>query len=293
MRALERAVARIAPTNLPILLVGECGTGKAFLAQHIHQVSSRRDEPMVKTICSVLTGERVAAYFGSSDHNGSSSSAPGTLFLKEISELSAESQRNLLYAIPEGDFGNGGGSGPRLISSTTVDLEAEASAGRFRSELYYRLKGTCLHLPPLRERKEDLPKLCEVLLSKHAALQGRPQPNLDEEDLASLQEWSWPGNIRELENVIKQIVILSDPKLVLCDLMGGMKENGSHAPAANGRTLKEATRAASRRVEEQLILDALMKTRWNRKRAAQDLQISYKSLLSKLKQIGGDKPDKS
>jgi two-component system, NtrC family, response regulator AtoC len=291
MRVLERTVAQIAPTNLPILLVGECGTGKALLAQQIHQLSSRRGELLVKAVCSALTGEKVAAYFDRSADAGQDTGCPGTLFLQEISELSVESQRKLLYAIPEGDLASEGG-GPRLISSTTVDVEAEAGAGRFRSELYYRLKGVCLHVPALRERKEDLPELCEVLLSKHATLQGRPRPSLDGNDLAILQQWSWPGNIRELENVIKQVVILSDPKQVLGDLLAGARGHVPPAPATNGSALKAATRAASRQVEEQLILDALTKTRWNRKQAAQNLQISYKSLLSKLKQIGADKPDK-
>jgi two-component system response regulator AtoC len=295
MRVLERTMARIAPTSLPILLVGECGTGKAFLAHQIHQLSLRRDEPLARVICSGLAADGVAGHFSvPNGKKGNGAAGRGTLFLKEISELSGASQRSLLYSIPEGDGGPGGEfEGPRLISSTRVDLEEEVSAGRFRSELYYRLKGACLHLPALRERKEDVPELAELLLSKHAKLQGRPRPSLDAEDLALLQQWSWPGNIRELENVIKQVVILNDPKGVLLELLADPKESRAPAAPANGLALKAATRAASRRVEEQLILDALTKTRWNRKRAAQDLQISYKSLLSKLKQIGGDKPGKS
>lgn len=298
MRLLERTLTRIAPTNLPILLVGECGTGKAYLAQRIHQLSSRHDKPLVRAICSGLTPKGIDIHFGCSGRRGTDEpSRGGTLFLKEISELDGASQRSLLYAIPEGDGPAGPDTdGPRLISSTTLDLEQEVSAGHFRGDLYYRLKGACLHLPALRERKEDLPALCEQLLNKHAVLLDRPRPNLDQEDLSLLQEWHWPGNIRELENVIKQIVILNDAKPVLLDLAASVKEsprgaangNGGHGPA-----LKAATRAASRRVEEQLILDALAKTRWNRKRAAQDLQISYKSLLSKLKQIGGEKPEKA
>jgi len=295
MRVLERTIARIAPTSLPILLVGECGTGKAFIAHHIHQLSSGHNEPLVKAICSGLTAEAVAAHFGYPDgKRGNDSTGRGTLFLKEIRELSGASQSSLLYAIPEGDSPAGPDfGGPRLISSTTVDLEEEVSAGRFRSELYYRLKGACLHLPPLRERKEDVPGLSELLLTKHSMLQGQPRPRLDEEDMSLLQEWHWPGNIRELENVIKQMVILSDPKSVLSELLSAPKEHRSAPPAAHGTALRAATRAASRRVEQQLILDALAKTRWNRKRAARDLQISYKSLLSKLKLIGGDKPGKT
>ena len=294
MQTLERTLAGIAPTTIPVLLVGECGTGKAFIAQRIHQLSLRHCEPLVRAICSGLTAESVAPYFNNAaGKKGHGQTGGGTLFLKEISELSSASQRSLLYAIPEGDSPAGADfGGPRLISSTTADLEQEVSAGRFRGELYYRLKGVCLRLPPLREHKEDVPELSERLLTKHSVLQGRPQPSLDSEDLSLLQEWDWPGNIRELENVIKQIVILSDAKSVLSELVAAPKERRSGLPEWNSPALKAATRAASRRVEEQLILDALAKTRWNRKRAAQDLQISYKSLLSKLKQIG-DKPGKS
>jgi DNA-binding NtrC family response regulator len=298
-RVLERTIGRIAPTSLPILLTGECGTGKAYVAQRIHQLSSRHDKPLMKAICSSLTPKGIDGHFSSNGRRGTDERNPaGTLFLKEISELDGASQRSLLYAMPEGDGPVGtDGIGPRLISSTTVDLEEEVNAGHFRGDLYYRLKGACVHLPTLRERKEDIPALCDLLLTKHAMLQGRVRPSLDSEDLTRLQEWHWPGNIRELENVIKQMVILSDVKSVLMDL-STVSARGPHrvVPAAamgRGSTLKAATRAASRRVEEQLILDALARTRWNRKRAAQELQISYKSLLSKLKQIGGETPEKA
>ena len=294
-RVLEQTITRVATTNLPILLVGECGTGKGFIAHWIHQLSSRRNELFFKAICSSLAPEAVKSHFNNPAH-ASGDAGRGTLFFKEISELSSASQRSLLYSIPEGDCESGEDfTGPRLVSSTTLDLDEEVGAGRFRPELLYRLKGASLHLLPLRKRKEDVPAFSELLLKKHSALQGRPCPNLDSEDFALLQEWHWPGNIRELENVIKQMVILNDPKNVLLELLAAPhKEPQRHLPTGNGSprnglALKAATRAASRRVEEQLILDALAKTRWNRKRAAHDLQISYKSLLSKLKQIGGER----
>lgn len=294
MRILQRTMAHIAPTNIPILLVGECGTGKGVTAQYIHQLSTRHHEPLVRAICSCLTAESVAAHFAyPAEASGDDSTKRGTLFLKEISELSGASQRSLLYSLPEGDAPLGAEfRGPRVISSTTVNLEEEVSAGRFRSELYYRMKGVCLRLPPLRERKEDVPALAELLLSKHSDLQGQPRPNLDSQDLSVLQEWPWPGNIRELENVIKNIVVLQDPKSVLAELTAARQPHRPRATVAKGPALKVAARAASRRIEQKLILDALTKTRWNRKRAAEDLQISYKSLLSKLKQLGANEPVK-
>jgi two-component system, NtrC family, response regulator AtoC len=291
MQALEQTISRIAPTDLPILLVGETGTGKAYLAHQIHELSSRRAEPMVRTICMRMTPEVVSAHFRSSGKRSGDTKFRGTLFLKEISELNDVSQRSLLYAIPEGDALEGSEpSGPRVISSTTVDLEQEVRAGHFRGQLYYRLRGVCLRLPSLRERKEDVPAMAEHFLAKYSLSQSRPQPKLDAEDLSRLQEWHWPGNILELENVIKQVVVLNDAKNVLAEhFRVAPTEFYGRRPAAGGQALKVATRAASRHVEEQLILDALEKWRWNRKRAARDLQISYKSLLSKLKKIGSNK----
>jgi DNA-binding NtrC family response regulator len=293
MRTIERTMERIAPTNLPILLIGESGTGKAFIAQRVHQLSTRHHEPFFKAICSGLNAETVAGHFDGSASDNGHRSGGGTLFLKEISELSDAAQRSLLSSILEKDSElDGHSGGPRLVSSTTVDLEEEVAANRFRRDLYYRLKGACLHLPPLRERKEDVPGLAEVLLHKHSLLLGQMRPSMDLEDFGLLQEWHWPGNIRELDNVIKQIVVLNDAKCVISELVGAAKAERKPGTSVSRLALKAATRAASRRVEEQLILDALAKTRWNRKRAAQELQISYKSLLSKLKQIGNDKPGK-
>jgi DNA-binding NtrC family response regulator len=292
MRVLERTLVQIAPTDIPILLVGECGTGKAVAAQYIHQLSPRKRQPFVRAVCSALRADSVEAHFGQHPDKGADSRPEGTLFLKEIAELDSPSQRSLLYALPDGNTPTGSVvTGPRLISSTTSNLEEEVSAGRFRIELYYRMKGACLHLPPLRERKEDVPALAELLLAKHSLLQGRPRPHLSFEDISLLQEWPWPGNIRELENVIKNIVALRDAKSVLAELTATRPHTRPHSSIEKCQALKAATRAASRKIEQQLILDALAKTRWNRKRAAQELQISYKSLLSKLKQINEHRPD--
>ena len=289
-KALNLMLSRIAPTNLPVLFVGESGTGKAFLAHQLHDLSLRRGEPFVTAICSGFTAEAVGQHYDGDGRDGSS----GTLFLKEISELSSASQSSLLCSIVKRDSGETEGQfGPRLIASTTVDLEEESASRRFRRDLYYRLKGVCVHLPPLRERNEDIAGLAEAFLEKHSLLQGKTRPILDAEDLQRLQAWHWPGNLRELDNVIRQIVILSDAKSVLEAFVAGTQLERKPLRGGGRVALKTATRQASRKVEEQLILDALAKTRWNRKRAAQELQISYKSLLSKLKQIGSDKPGKS
>ena len=161
----------------------------------------------------------------------------------------------------------------------------EVRAGNLREDLYYRISGVCLRLPPLRQRREDIAALTEHFLRKYAREFQRPVPALSEETHRLFQEYSWPGNVGELENAAKAIVALGDETIA----MGGLRamlmkpdlgSNGSRV------SLKQASRAASREVEKEIILRTLTRTRWNRRRAAQDLQISYKALLYKLKQIG-------
>jgi DNA-binding NtrC family response regulator len=289
MRAIETTIAQVAPTNIPILLTGESGTGKERVALQIHRLSLRRNERMVKVVCSSLEGDGVSNYFQMDD--GSHRSL-GTLFLEEIGELNSTSQRCLLYALPDADAAPDEAlAGPRLISCTKLELADETRAGRFRTELYFRINGVCLRLPPLRQRKEDIRPLLELFLTKHSTLMNRPRPSIDKDDFAFLTEYAWPGNIRELENMTKAMVALNDAKSIIAELDHTSANKPRFTGASNGSVLKSATRAASRRTERELILGALTKTRWNRKRAAQDLQISYKSLLSKLKQIGAKEPD--
>jgi two-component system response regulator AtoC len=230
------------------------------------------------------------AHFGSSS-GASGEDSTGTLFLKEIGELSSDAQRTLLYALPQTDNGDPGEGGPRLISATTLNLDEETRAGRFRAELFYRINGVSLRLPALRQRKEDIPELVDLFLNKQAAILGRRRPVMDGEDLSILREFSWPGNIRELENVVKKIVVLNDAKAVLSELGACQVAIPPSNVLSGGSPLKAATRAASAGAERQLILDALNRTRWNRKRAAQELQISYKALLYKLKRIGTNEPE--
>jgi two-component system, NtrC family, response regulator AtoC len=295
MLALESVVAEIAPTNIPILLVGEIGTGKETFALHIHQRSERREGPLAKIACASMKEESFAAELGlgANRNGGSAQDSVGTVLFDEISELSTACQRSLLYALPDGDGEANPKAGQvtaRVISTTNKNLDEEMRAGRFRSELFYRINGVCLRLPPLRERKEDIPRLAEFFLAKHAARFGRARASLSPQTLQTFAEHSWPGNIRELDNVVKKIVALGDDRMALSEFSVvpvGSRVAGLAATAVtNSHSLKAAARAASREAERELILKALARTRWNRKRAAQDLQISYKSLLYKLKQIG-------
>jgi two-component system response regulator AtoC len=303
MCALERTIADIAPTDIPVLLVGESGTGKEVVAQEIHRLSSRRNEAFVKCGCAGLTAESLAARLNNGGTGaGDGATSGGSLFLDEISHLDLASQARLLDMLPDG-----AGVAPenclsvRVISSTTRNIEEEMRNGRFREELYYRINGVILRLVPLRQRKDDIPGLLEFFLKKYASLFGRPEPQLGPATMDLLLGHSWPGNIRELENVARKIVALGNEQLAIGNLsMGNVPKMAESAPAssagnshARGRSLKEASREASRHAEREMILKQLERTHWNRKRAARDLQISYKALLYKLKQLGLDGSDNS
>jgi two-component system response regulator AtoC len=290
MLTLEAVLSEIAPTNIPVLLVGECGTGKQMFAQRIHQLSER-SEPLIKVSCAGMRAESFASELGldTGDESEFGRNA-GTAFFDEISELDAACQRNLLYALPDGEAKPRRGIlMARLISTTSRNLDEEMKAGRFRRELYYRINGVCVRLPALRERTEDIPHLSDYFLVKHCAQLGRMRSRLSAKAIDAFMNYSWPGNIRELENVVKKIVALNDEELALSELVSTRNATDAAVPVAvdtQTRSLKVASKAASREAERELILKALGRTRWNRKRAAQDLQISYKSLLYKLKQIG-------
>ena len=288
MRTLESVVAEIAPTNIPVLLIGESGTGKEMFARRVHQLSRRRNEPLVKISCASLNPANFAMILGT---NGTAAEhAAGTIFLDEIGELDATCQRNLLYALPEsGGAAHSGIPGARIVSTTSDYLEDEIRAGRFRSQLYYRINGVCLRLPPLRERTDDIPLLVEFFLTKHAERLQRPRPSVSARALRQLLDQAWPGNIRELENVVTKIVALGDEGRAFAETKAPIEPpRVAERRESPGYSLKAAARAASREAERELILKALARTRWNRRRAAQELQISYKSLLYKLKQIGFD-----
>lgn len=291
MRAIEGIVSEIARTAIPVLLMGESGTGKEVLARRIHSLSNHCEKPLAKVTCASMNVDTLAAELSSHLRTATDAGADapsGTLLFDELGDLDSACQARLLHAMPDGESIPAAGTiVSRVISSTTRDLEDETRAGRFRSELYYRINGVCLRLPPLRERREDIPALIEFLLAKHASQMGRPQPVLQHESLKALVDHDWPGNIRELENVLRKIVALGDERLAISELRSATAS--AHKPessAARSYSLKAAARAASREAERELIMEALARTRWNRKRAAQELQISYKSLLYKLKQIG-------
>jgi two-component system response regulator AtoC len=302
MRALERTVADIASTEIPVLLVGESGTGKEVMALEIHRLSRRRGEPFVKCGCSGLTGESLMARLQRAENVMPADAAGGgSLFLDGINHLETAAQGRLLDLLPDASgTPSEGCHSIRVISSTTRNLEEEMKSGRFREELFYRINGVQLQLPRLRERKEDIPALLEFFFKKYASLFERPEPKVSDSTMSLLLRHAWPGNVRELENVARKIVALGDEHLATHDLAAENRPKALESLASDAKipdggfshppsgSLEEAARAASRLAERAMILNQLERTHWNRKRAARELQISYKALLYKLKQLGLD-----
>lgn len=288
MLTLDAMVAEISRTDMPVLISGESGTGKDTYARYIHRLSQRPEGLFRKINCSAVSSDGLLAQINEAQSLSAEQEFSGSIYLDNLQELDSAGQRVLLAQIPEtASFGCKRGFQLRFLSSTTKNLVPELDAGRFRCELYFRLNGTCLHLPPLRERKEDIPDLMDHFLRKYGQAAKRPLAPLGPEVLAKLAAYRWPGNIRELENVARKIAVFGDVRMALSDLPA---TNLFHASTKGKGTkpsfLKAAARAASQQAERELIRQALERTRWNRKRAARELQISYKSLLYKIKQFG-------
>jgi two-component system, NtrC family, response regulator AtoC len=289
VQCLNALVAQIAKTDIPVLLVGESGTGKEVYARLIHRLSGLSEAPIKKVSCAALDAGRLLGEVREEliSSIASRELSPRTVFLDGVHELDAVCQGALLSLLPDGEpRGRTGKPVSRFISSTSRDLEMEIEAGRFRRELYFRINGAILRLPPLRERKEDIPALLEYFFLKHSRELATNTPKLDGDCHKLLDSYNWPGNIRELENVAKKIVVVGHPGLVLADLRATHVKLDIGDDSWRVSPLKVASRAASRHAERELIQRALERTHWNRKRAAQDLQISYKSLLYKIKQTG-------
>jgi DNA-binding NtrC family response regulator len=292
IRSVNAVVADIARADIPVLLVGESGTGKEIYARLIHRLSGFSDPSLKKLSCRTIDPSRLLGQFKKNLRLANEECGTGTLFLDGVDELDLACQRALLSWLPDGEVKSGEDElCDRIITSTSRNLEKEIEAGRFRRELYFRINGVCLRLPPLRERREDIPALFEFFLLKHAGEQRRKTPTLTNDIMEALTSYSWPGNIRELENVAKTIVALGDTEVALSDLQNAALRAQKATQENRISSLKVAARAASRKIERELILQALMRTRWNRKRAASELQISYKSLLYKIKQIGVQESD--
>lgn len=276
MRAVVSMVRELAHSSVPVLLIGEPGTGKHSIARRLHQNSG---EPS-GSFCA-RAGRSVAA----DELHPKLLAGASTLYLADIGDLSADCQAKLLALLSRPETNGSSHSPLRVICGTSREMETEVRAGTFREDLYYRLSGVCLRIPPLRQRKDDISHLMRFFLERYSTAYRRPVPSLSASTEKLFQDYSWPGNLPELEAAARAIVAVGDESVA----MGGLRSmlmRPDHNGNAENTSLKEASRAASREAEKELILKVLTRTRWNRRRAAQELKISYKALLYKLKQIG-------
>jgi len=290
MQTMNEMAAEIARTDIPVLIMGESGTGKDAYARLIHRLSLKSELRLQKIDCAMFDPAQLTTQMRRSSQDLLGREAYGTIYFDNVQELDMASQRALLSFLPDEQSSDQKAERCcRVISSTPSSLECEVEEGRFRRELYFRLNGACLRLPPLCERVEDIPALTEHFLNKYSTHLKRKLPPVGNKAMQDLVAYHWPGNIRELENLARKIVVFGDVQKVLHDLHSAWMAD--HVPIKSGAraSLKVAARAASKRAERELIMQALERTHWNRKRAARELQISYKSLLYKIKQIGEPK----
>src|ERR1700691_2057104 len=303
MQSLRSRMDKVASANVPVLINGESGTGKDIVARMIHALSPWKTGPFVKVNFPAIPGTLLESeLFGyeKGAFTGAYGTKPGrvemahrgTLFLDEISELDLALQSKLLQLLQDGQFCRIGAQEDkkvevRVVCATNRKLEEEIAAGTFRADLFYRINVVNLHMPPLRERASDIPELVDYFLEYHKRkYYCRAQP-LSAELMGVLRKYHWPGNIRELENLIKRYVILGTEDVISSDLTPRETDFiNSDIPLDGQISLKKLTRQAVRELERKVILKTLQTHHWNRKQAARALSISYRALLYKIRDAG-------
>src|SRR4051812_1814858 len=303
MQALRSRLDKVASANVPVLIQGESGTGKDIIARMVHGLSPWRTGPYVKVNCPAIPGTLLESeLFGyeKGAFTGAYGSKPGrvemahrgTLFLDEISELDLALQSKLLQLLQDGQFCRIGAQEDkkvevRVVCATNRKLEHEIENGTFRSDLFYRINVVNLHLPPLRGRAGDIPDLVAYFLEYHNRKYNCRAKPLSGEMMAVLRKYHWPGNIRELENLVKRYVILGNEDVISADLAPRTPDFfNTDIPLDGQISLKKVTRQAVRELERKIILKVLQNHHWNRKQAARALSISYRALLYKIRDAG-------
>lgn len=303
MATVRRQVEQAASAGMPVLITGESGTGKNVVAQNLHMLSARRERSLIQVNCpslphtlieSELFGYEQGAFTGANHaRNGKVEQAQhGTLFLDEIGDLDVTIQAKLLQVLQDFRFSRLGGEEERavdiwLICATHRNLHADMEAGRFRSDLFYRINVVSIELPPLRDHSSDVPMLLNHFLRHYELKFCRSIEPLSKSVLKLLEAYHWPGNVRELENLIKRYVVLGTEQAIIEALSEreSATENSPFVPDAH-LPLRLQTQRAVRVLERQIILRALNEHHWNRRKTAQSLDISYRALLYKIKDAG-------
>jgi two-component system response regulator AtoC len=341
MKTIASVIEQVSDNDVTVLIRGESGVGKELVARAIHQRSPRNDRPFVKVNCAALPAELLESELFGHERGAFTGAATtrvgkfeqahtGTIFLDEIGEMKAALQAKLLHVLQDGEFTKLGSNKPvtidvRVVAATNRDLEAMLTRGAFREDLYYRLKVIEVTVPPLRERRNEIPHLTGFFIDRYARRYNRPLRQLSDELQQLFQAYDWPGNIRELENMIKRVVILQDERLVIREMTGAGRLVAAYAAAGagvamshastsvavepddgeveavdereaqaeeavamppTGSRLADVAKAAALRAERTIIEDTLNQVRWNRRRAAEQLGVSYKTLLNKIKECG-------
>jgi DNA-binding NtrC family response regulator len=307
MLKIRSQAALVAHVDIPVLLLGESGTGKEVLAHLIHKLSPRAHRTFLKVNCAAVPADLLESeLFGYEPgaFTGATHAKPGkfelcnrgTILLDEIGEMPPLLQAKLLHVLQDGTFSRLGSrtvvkADVRVLAATNINIQEALAKKLLREDLYYRLNAFTLHLPPLRDRKEEVPVLLKHGMARMAERYARPTLPLSPAMLEGCMAYHWPGNLRELNNFLKRYLILGDETLALAELL---PKNGGPAAAhgagdrraSDGGGLKSLARNAKDEAEAEAIKAALDQTNWNRKQAAVLLQISYKALLYKIKQYG-------
>ncbi len=336
MEDVKNTIEQVADTNATVLIRGESGTGKEVVARMVYAQSPRRDKPFVKVNCAAIPHELLESeLFGYEPgaFTGANRQKPGkfdqanngTMFLDEISEMHPALQAKLLHVLQDGEFGRLGGKRDitvdvRMLAATNKPLERGVEEGLFREDLFYRLNVVTIHIPPLRERREEIPLFLEFFLRKYSEYYGKQPPAFSDYAMNRVLEYAWPGNIRELENLVKRYVIVGNEAQIIRELathkpivssnssgsspMWGLKDanqivaeksgNGNSSPdsqpvpvnradQSESLSLLDIGKRAAMLAEREAIERVLAQTRWNRRQAAKILKVSYKALLNKLK----------
>jgi DNA-binding NtrC family response regulator len=338
MQTIATVIEQVSDSDVTVLIRGESGVGKELVARAIHTRSPRRDRPFVKVNCAALPAELLESELFGHEKGAFTGAATtrigkfeqadtGTIFLDEIGEMKPALQAKLLHVLQDGQFTKLGSNKPinidvRVVAATNRDLEAMMAAGEFREDLYYRLKVIEVTVPPLRERRAEILHLTDFFMDRYARRYNRPVRALSPELHQLFLGYDWPGNIRELENMVKRLVILQDEQLVIREIARVAKPVAAFATAgvgagdvsagpsvasdadelegeddeppivddqptpSSGSRLADIAKAAAMKAERAMIEETLQQVRWNRRRAAEQLGVSYKTLLNKIKECG-------
>jgi two-component system nitrogen regulation response regulator NtrX len=311
IRDLKAQIAIAAPTSGWVLITGENGTGKELVARAIHSLSKRRDKPFIEVNCAAIPEELIESeLFGHERGSFTGATAQrrgkfdlahdGTLFLDEIADMSLKTQAKVLRILQERKFERVGGSRTievdvRVVAATNKNLETEISAGRFREDLYYRLNVIPFHVPPLRERSRDIPRLAENFLSLFCQQEGRPLKRFSDGALRALCSYPWPGNVRELKNIVERLVIMSPDQLITETQLPAVFTAGDRPQPGWGSDDSEpggvesegaTLRAARDEFEKDFILQKLKEFDWNVSRTADAIEIERSNLHRKMKAYG-------